>query len=217
MKQDIKICFPVYKIVYSVMFLIILSLVRGISSIGEIGGTLDSNIALLAVVFCAETYVMEKSGGRWEIFSLFPIKNRIKTVRRRLLVQNFYLCALSYIGFFFFFWQSPRLSEGESLIHEYSFYILAVTCTIFFWSMLSMTISNVLGSQWAGIGICLVLWMTINSTLGIKVFGKLNIFAYGFRNLSDTSVTGWLYGKISGVIFALIMLGLIPYILKKRG
>ena len=217
MKQDLKICFPVYKIVYSAMFLIILSLARGISAVEEIGGALDSNIAILALVFCAETYVMEKSGGRGEIFALFPIKNRIKAVRRRLIVQNIYLCALSYLGFFFFFWQRPRSLMGEPLIYEYGLYILAVTCTIFFWSMLAMTISNIFGNQWAGIGIGLILWMVINSTFGMNVLGKFSIFAYGDKNLDNIIDMEWIYGKILGTALALIMLGAIPYILKKRG
>lgn len=217
MKQDVKICLPIYKIVYSVMFLIILSLVRGISSVGEIGGALDSNIALLALVFCAETYVMERSGGRREIFVLFPEKNRAMTVRRRLMIQNLYLFMISYAGFFFFFWQKPRYMLGDSLLHEYRIYILAVTCTIFFWSTLSMTISNLFGSQWGGIAVSLGIWLVINSTLGEKVLGRFNIFAYGFRNITDMNSLSWTYGKILGLLLAAAMLLLVPYILKKRG
>lgn len=217
MKQDVKICLPLYKLVYSVMFLIILSLVRGISAVFEIGGALDSNIALLAIVFCAETYVMEKSGGRGEIFTLFPAKNRVKAVRRRLLIQNLYLYLLSYIGFFFFFWQRPQDMVGVSFWYEYGTYMLAVTGTILFWSTLSMTISNLFGNQWGGIAVSLIIWMAVNSVYGQDVLGKFNIFAYGFRNVMEVHDVSWLCGKLAGALSAMLMIGLIPYIMKKRG
>ena len=65
--KEMKICLPVYKIIYSICFIVFLSLVRGISSIAEIGITMDAYIAVLAIVFCADTYWMEHSGKRWEV------------------------------------------------------------------------------------------------------------------------------------------------------
>lgn len=217
LKQEIKICLPPYKMVYSVMFFVILSLIRGITLTGEIGGALDANAALLAVVFCAETYVMERSSGRWEIFVLYPERNRAKTVMRRLLIQNVYLCVLSYIGFFFFFWQKPVLLSDNSLLFQYGMYMLAVTGTILFWSTLSVTISNLIGSQWGGIGICLAVWMMINSTFGDKTLGIFNIFAYSFRGTEEPLDLSWLWGKALGILLAAVMVGMTPYILKKRG
>ena len=93
MKRELKICLPVYKIVYSVCYLVILSVIQGVAYIDEIGGALDANIALLAVVFCAETYVMERSGKRTEIIGLYPRKRKAHMVFRRMAVQTVYLCA----------------------------------------------------------------------------------------------------------------------------
>lgn len=217
LKQEIKICIPPYKIVYSIMFFVILSLIRGITLVDEIGGALDANAALLGVVFCAETYVMERGSGRGEIFVLFPQRNRTKAVMRRLLIQNVYLCMLSYIGFFFFFWQKPMLLPDNSLFFQYGMYMLAVTGTILFWSTLSMTISNLTGSQWGGIGICLAVWMMLNSTFGDKTLGVFNIFAYGFRETEELLDLGWLWGKALGILVAAVMIGMTPYIIKKRG
>ena len=75
MKQEIKIVLPAYKIFYSLFFPVVLCLIRGVARADEIGGALDSNMALLSLVFCAETWVMERSGRRWEIFTLYPVKN----------------------------------------------------------------------------------------------------------------------------------------------
>lgn len=74
--KEMKICLPVYKIIYSICFIVFLSLVRGISSIAEIGITMDAYIAVLAIVFCADTYWMEHSGKRWEVFCLYSVKKK---------------------------------------------------------------------------------------------------------------------------------------------
>ena len=71
LKQEIKIVLPAYKIFYSLFFPVVLCLIRGVARADEIGGALDSNMALLSLVFCAETWVMERSGRRWEILDVY--------------------------------------------------------------------------------------------------------------------------------------------------
>lgn len=217
MRQEIKICLPMYKIVYSVLFLVILSLVRGVTDIREIGITLDTNIALLAVVFCAETYIMERGGKRWEIFALYPMKNKKQCIFRRLMIQNVYLWLMSYIGYFFFYWQSPVNMGKESFGLIYGSYMAAVTVTILFWSTVSMTLADILRNQWPAIGIAVILWLLINSTFGDKLLGKFNIFAYSFQGMDRFHDGSWLCGKGLGLLLAALMAGAIPYILKKRG
>ena len=56
LKKEIKICLPIYKLIYSMSFILILSFVRGIESVNEIGAVIQAPIALLAVIFCADTY-----------------------------------------------------------------------------------------------------------------------------------------------------------------
>ena len=217
MKRELKICLPVYKIVYSVCYLVILSVIQGVAYLDEIGGALDANIALLAVVFCAETYVMERNGKRNEIIGLCPRERKVRMVFRRMTVQTVYLCLLSYAGYFFFFWQRP-LNLG---IHSFWFllgtYVAAVTATILFWGTLSMTLSNLFQNQWAGIGLSVVLWLVVVYSLGKEVLGKYGIFAYVYRSLTEPGDVSWLWGKGIGILLTLVMAGLVPYILKKRG
>lgn len=217
MKQEIKIVLPFYKVAYSAIFPLLLCLVRGISATNEIGVALDDNLGLLAIVFCAETWVMEQSGKRWEIFALYPSQNRNRTVRRRLFWQLAYLCPISYVSYFFFYWQSPRISMEKPFWWFYGIYLIAVTVTVLFWGTLSMTISNLFRSQWAGIGGGVILWLLVNSTGGNKYLGNLNIFAYGFRDLRYPDDFGWLWGKAAGLALTAVMLGMSSWILKKRG
>lgn len=215
MRQEMKICFPIYKLVYSLCFMVILSLIRGIIYTDEIGIAIDTNAALLAIVFCAETYVMERSGKREEVFALFPMKKKSMAVRRRFVLQAVYLCLISYIGYFFFYWQKP-VNRGNSPVYLYGIYLIAITATCIFWGALSMTVSNIFRSQWTGIGISLVLWLLINSTAGQRILGKFSIFAFCFREM-DAENMEWLWGKAAGILLAVVMIGFIPYILKKRG
>lgn len=215
MRQDLKICLPLYKVGYSMAFLLILSLVRTVAYTDEIGIALDANVALLALVFCAETYVMEREGKRWEIFALFPLGNRCRVVLRRIIVQIMYLCLISYVGYFFFYWQKPFHKGNNSLLFLVGIYWIAVTATIMFWSILSVTVSTLCRNQWAGIGISGMLWFIIKSKLGSRVLGKFNIFA--FWDVDAPQNFDWLWGKGLFLLLAAVMLVFLPTIIKKRG
>lgn len=218
MKQEIKICLPGYKIWYALFYVGMLSLIRGIADVEEIGIALDANLALLAIVFCAETYMMEHSGERWEVFSLFPLRNRSRAVYRRFVIQIAYLCLLSYLGYFLFYWQRPVLRGENSLILLYGSYFLAVTVTVLFWGIFSMTMANLFQNTWMGIGLSLVVWLVINSKTAIKVLGDFSVFAYSLSSNPYTKGDfSWLWGKAVAAVFALFMLAAVPYILKKRG
>ena len=217
MKREMKICLPAYKIVYSLCYVVILSFIQGVAFVDEIGGALDANLALLAVIFCAETYVMERSGNRNEIIGLYPMKRKIRMVFRRMAVQLAYLCLISFGGFFFFYWQRPLNLGVNSFWFLYGTYAAAVTATILFWGILSMTLSNLFQNQWAGIGLSVVLWLVIVYSLGKSVLGNLGIFAYVYRSLTEPGDVSWLMGKALGVLLAALMAALVPYILKKRG
>lgn len=216
MKQDMKICIPRYKIACSVCYLIILSLIRGISIVDEIGIALDENIGLLAMAFCGDTLCLELSGKRSEVFALFPMKKKLKAAFRRLFLQLSYLCVISYIGYFFFYWQHPWILNA-SAGSLYGMYILAVTATILFWGTVSMILSGLCRNQWVGIGISLVLWLVINSKTGNVLLGNFSIFAFSFRNIQGAQEWGWLLGKGAGVLLAAGMTAMLPWIIKKRG
>ena len=56
MKYDLKISLPFYKVMYSIIFMAILIIIRGISTSGEVMAALEPNIALLAGIFFADKY-----------------------------------------------------------------------------------------------------------------------------------------------------------------
>lgn len=223
MGKEFKISLPLYKIVYSLCFVIGLSLARGITYTSEIGIALEAPMAILAAVFLADTYVQEIAGKRWEVYRLFPLQKRVLSVIKRISIQEGYLLLLSVVGYLCFtLFQKPM---GSSIVRgvgseQYLFavYVMAVMVTINFWGILSNMIASLAGNMWAGVGGSLPLWILSNSLLGDKIFGDFNLFSYTFRSLDkygDCEDLGWLCGKGVCIVLIVFMLAVLPLVLKR--
>ncbi len=56
-KKEIQIVLPLYKIAYSVFFIVLLSLIRGVTYTYEIGIAMEAPMAILTTVFlCRHLY-----------------------------------------------------------------------------------------------------------------------------------------------------------------
>ena len=55
---------PYYKIAYSIAFVVILSAIQPVVYANEIGQAVERAVSLLAVVFCADTYLVEVQSKR---------------------------------------------------------------------------------------------------------------------------------------------------------
>lgn len=218
---EAKISFPIYKVIYSVFFTVILSIIRGVSFTNEIGGTLEPQMGILAAVFCADIYVQEVASGRWEINRLYPMKNRMGGIWRRIAVQETYLFLLGLAGYgLIYLLQNPiPYWQGEwgKEILLFLIYIPAMAGTIIFWGMLSNVVACIFRNMWAGAGISLVLWIAVNSTYGDRIMGIWNPFSYTFRDIEDIGNLSWILGKILW-LFGTILLGVVlKRLIKKRG
>lgn len=74
LKKEVKICMPYYKIAYSIAFVVILSAIQPVVYANEIGQAVERAVSLLAVVFCADTYLVEVQSKRSEVFCLYNLK-----------------------------------------------------------------------------------------------------------------------------------------------
>lgn len=210
-----KICLPSYKFAYSITFIVLVSLVRGITSIEEIGGALLPNISLLAIVLMADTYEPARREKRREIFHLFPQRLKAKAVVKRILIQLMYVQGLSMAGYGLFYWQKPASYEGDSQIILFTVFLINLIPISAFWGMLSMTLVNVFQNLWEGVGCAVLLWLTAFSNFGDRIFGAFNIFAFVFRR--EEGVSGWSGGSFLAAAAAILMVWAVPYIIKKRG
>lgn len=223
MKREMKISLTFQKQAYAVFFVVILSLVRGITYSDEIGIALEAPMAILAFTFCADTYTQEIASKRSEIWRLCPMKKRINSVYRRVVIQEMFLLAVAVIGYgLFFLLQNPNINgmgQGsiENEIYQFFVYFAAIAVTLGFWGLLSNLISCLFRNMWVGIGSCMVLWLITNSSIGNRIFGAWNLFSYSFRKLEDISDFSWIYGKVVCISIGIMAVAVLPKIIKKRG
>ncbi len=221
--KEVKISLPFYKTASALLFIVILSLIRGVSVSYEIGAAMEPAMAILTTAFCADTYVQEITGRRSEVWRLYPMKDKLCAIGARLLLQQGFLLLLAAAGYYLFFlFQRPRLfslmqPEAGSEIRQFMIFLGAMAVTIAFWSVLSNTIACIFRSLWFGIGGSLLLWLMANSSFAKKLLGPRNVFSYAYRNIADAGGFGWLAGKGICIALCAVMLLLLPTLLKKRG
>ena len=156
MKYETKISLPAYKIAYAIFFIVMLSLVRGVTYTNEIGIALEPPMAILAVIFCADTYTQEITSKRSEVQRLYPMKKRMYCVYRRIVIQEIFLLSVAVLGYgLFFLFQKPRtfdigLNILENETNLFFVYFASITVTLGFWGLLSNLLSCLLRNMWMG-------------------------------------------------------------------
>ncbi len=205
LKYNIKIALTRMKVCYSVSFMIILALIRGVSHPEEIGIAMDTNVALLAIIFCSDVYYQEIYENRWENINLLPKKNRFSTIFQRLLIQFIYLISLCAINYWVFYIRFISYRGEVNLIHIYITAIFACSASILFFGVLSFTFVNLLRNLWAGIGATFLVWITLNSTFGKRIPSFINVFAYGINHSFEIQ-TDWIIGKLTAIIASILLI-----------
>ncbi len=168
LKHNIKIALTRTKVCYSISFMIILALIRGVSYPDEIGVAMDANVALLAIIFCSDAYYQEIHDNRWEIFDLLPRRKRFHSICQRLLIQVIYLSILCTLNYWVFYINFITNRSEVELLRIYITAIFACSVSILFFGTLAFTFVNVLKSLWGGIGVTFLIWSTLSSTIGKK-------------------------------------------------
>lgn len=221
--HETKISLTFQKQAYAIFFAVILSLVRGVTYTHEVGIALEAPMAILAFTFCADTYTQEITSRRSEIWRLCPMKKRMHSIYRRMLIQVMFLLAVAAASYgLFFLFQNPSIYGVEqngmaNEIRRFFEYLAAIAVTLGFWGILSNLISCLSRNMWVGIGSCMVLWLSTNSIIGDRILGAWNLFSYSFRELEGGSDFSWIYGKVVCIGIGIIAMAILPEIIRKRG
>lgn len=117
--------------------------------------------------------------------------------------------------FWLFFWQKPLCGTFEEEAGQYLMYLAAVSVSILFFGILSMALTNLLGSVWAGIGICVFVWLFLSSKGGEVLLGNWNPLAFQNRNFQAPGDFGWMLGEAAALALTGIMLAALPRTMKK--
>lgn len=200
--KEIKICLPPYKMICAFFFIFILALVRGISAVDEIGPTIDTYIALLTLVLCADTCYQEIPGGAWEILAIKPGKIQRRTIMRRFAVQFVFLIWVAAAGYgMFYLVQHPYIAGKEP--NRFLTAMAATAASIVMFEAVPVFFTKVTGSLWGSVGASAVLWFFLISSNAVKLPAFLQIFAFGGSTMEAGDMS-WLSGKAAALVIGAV-------------
>ncbi len=94
------------------------------------------------------------------MFLLYLIKNQYYAVLRRITVQIGYLTVISIMDFgILYSLKTAVFDEKRSGIFIFFLYCGVEFINVFFWSVLSVTVFNLLQSVWGGMGMLFLVWL----------------------------------------------------------
>lgn len=154
MRYELKITLPIYKIVYSIAFMVIIVLVSPINSFSGIITAVEPNVALLAGVFMADNYYKEYVGERVAVFYRYPIRKKYISMLVRTLLSWLYLLILVAVFYWgFVWWYRPSNFSQIPIWKMYADTLAACAASMFFAGVFSFTITNVIQKIGIGIGV----------------------------------------------------------------
>ena len=154
MRYELKITLPIYKIVYSIAFMVIIVLVSPINSFSGIITAVEPNVALLAGVFMADNYYKEYVGERVAVFYRYPIRKKYISMLVRTLLSWLYLLILVAVFYWgFVWWYRPSNFSQIPIWKMYADTLAACAASMFFAGVFSFTITNVIIGSTSQLGV----------------------------------------------------------------
>ena len=203
--KEIKISLPLYKILCAFFFVLILAIVRGVTDVNEIGPTIDTYIAILALVLCADTCYQEVPGGGWEILAIKPKMQQRKTILRRFAVQYLFIICVAAAGYgLFYIIQQPYIREKG--FYYFAAAMGASAASVVLFGAVSALLSKMTGSLWGAIGASAALWFFLISSWAEKLPPFFQRFAFGSRNMEEGELW-WITGKVTALILGGVCMG----------
>ena len=201
---------------YSMLFMVIIILVRPISSYSEIS-VFESSVALLAGVFMADNYYMEYMNDRISTYYLFPFKKKCTSLLKRIVISQVYLIALIAVFYWgFVLMYHPTNYSGVSIAVLYIQCVCACAASMFFMGILCFTATNLLRNIGIGIG-CVFLFMVvfniINHSHTAAIITAVQIIR---RSCSRWFLTPYWPSRILYAVVAIGLLFLNLYLVNKQ-
>lgn len=217
MKYEAKIALPLYKLIYSMLFMVIIILVRPISSYSEIISVLESSVALLAGVFTADNYYMEYMNDRISTYYLFPFRKKCTSLLKRTLISHVYLIALIAVFYWgFVLMYRPTNYSGASIAALYIQCVCSCATSMFFMGLLCFTATNLLRNIGMGIGVFFLVWLFLTSSVTRILPQLLQLFKLSGEVVQDGFLTPYWPSRILYAAVAVGLLFLNLYLVNKQ-
>lgn len=197
-KYQLQILFTHYKTISVTALILVLPFIRIVTSFDSIGREMDVCIAWAAIAMCSDSYYLERSLGTVENFYLMS-KNKMKIIIMRIGVSIIFMMILSIMAFWGFLWQKQYEFFKQNTIMGHFFQsMFAFVSTLLFFSVLSMTTTNIIKNIWIGMAVNIFVWgVLVQLSPSKSIF---NIFAFSSFNHD------WIRSKIMYLAISVILL-----------
>ena len=202
MKQDLIIVVSKYKLWICIIYVMLLSIIFPLAYVDEIGGVIDPYSSLLAILFFSDLFYLEIVEKRYEVIKLKSKDALIGLVKRRFFIAWLFLESLAFVQYSLYL---IRINNNLGKMDNLSMLIITLIATgvsIAFFGYLTLVLVNITKKIGIGVGIAVLIWFLLNSTIGMTIFKSANIFAFCefFTKNLDYS---WVIGKLIGGIIVL--------------
>ncbi|CUO22272.1 MAG: hypothetical protein ACLTA9_05215 [Clostridium saudiense] len=202
MKQDLVIVVSKYKLWICIIYVMLLSIIFPLAYADEIGGVIDPYSSLLSILFFSDLFYLEILEKRYEVIKLKSKDVLIGIVKRRFFIAWLFVELLALVQYSLYL---MKVNNNIGKMDNLSMIIITLIATgvsIAFFGYLTVVLVNITKKIGIGVGIAVLIWFLLNSTIGMNIFKSANIFAFCefFTNDLDYS---WVIGKLIGAIIVL--------------
>lgn len=202
MKQDLVIVVSKYKLWICIIYVMLLSIIFPLAYADEIGGVIDPYSSLLSILFFSDLFYLEILEKRYEVIKLKSKDVLIGLVKRRFFIAWLFVELLALVQYSLYL---MKVNNNIGKMDNLSMLIITLIATgvsIAFFGYLTVVLVNITKKIGIGVGIAVLIWFLLNSTIGMNIFKSANIFAFCefFTKNLDYS---WVIGKLIGAIIVL--------------
>ena len=202
MKQDLVIVVSKYKLWICIIYVMLLSIIFPLAYADEIGGVIDPYSSLLSILFFSDLFYLEILEKRYEVIKLKSKDVLIGIVKRRFFIAWLFVELLALVQYSLYL---MKVNNNIGKMDNLSMIIITLIATgvsIAFFGYLTVVLVNITKKIGIGVGIAVLIWFLLNSTIGMNIFKSANIFAFCefFTKNLDYS---WIIGKLIGGIIVL--------------
>lgn len=202
MKQDLVIVVSKYKLWICIIYVMLLSIIFPLAYADEIGGVIDPYSSLLSILFFSDLFYLEILEKRYEVIKLKSKDVLIGLVKRRFFIAWLFVELLALVQYSLYL---IKVNNNIGKMDNLSMLIITLIATgvsIAFFGYLTVVLVNITKKIGIGVGIAVLIWFLLNSTIGMNIFKSANIFAFCEFFTKDLDYS-WVIGKLIGAIIVL--------------
>ena len=202
MKQDLVIVVSKYKLWICIIYVMLLSIIFPLAYADEIGGVIDPYSSLLSILFFSDLFYLEILAKRYEVIKLKSKDVLIGLVKRRFFIAWLFVELLALVQYSLYL---MKVNNNIGKMDNLSMIIITLIATgvsIAFFGYLTVVLVNITKKIGIGVGIAVLIWFLLNSTIGMNIFKSANIFAFCEFFTKDLDYS-WVIGKLIGAIIVL--------------